>query len=135
MGSSLRMMRVIDSRTAGQRTRVIVEGGPDLGSSSLAERRDRLRSQFDRFRLAAVAEPRGSDALVGALLCKPSDSACTADVIFFDNGGYLDMSGHAIIGLAVTLLTRRLETDTGGLRARISIPVAGCTMSCTPARY
>lgn len=103
MGSSLQMMRVIDSHTAGQPTRVIVEGGPDLGSSSLAERRDRLRNQFDRFRSAVVGEPRGSDALLGAILCKPSDPSCAEGVIFFDKAGYLEMSGHGMIGLAVTL--------------------------------
>ncbi|HEV8659156.1 MAG TPA: proline racemase family protein, partial [Thermoanaerobaculia bacterium] len=121
MGTSLRMMRVIDSHTAGQPTRVIVEGGPDLGSSSLAERRDRLRNQFDRFRSAVVGEPRGSDTLVGAMLSKPSDPSCAEGVIFFDNSGYLDMSGHGMIGLAVTLEylgrisagAHRIETPAG----------------------
>ena len=127
MGSSLRMMRVVDSHTAGQPTRVIVEGGPDLGSSPLAERRDRLRTNFDRFRSAVVGEPRGSDALVGALLTKPSDESCAAGVIFFDNAGYLDVSGAGMIGLAVTLeyLGRigtglsRIETPIGVVTADI----------------
>ncbi|HSP34602.1 MAG TPA: proline racemase family protein, partial [Thermoanaerobaculia bacterium] len=61
MGSSLRMMRAIDSHTAGQPTRVVVEGLPDLGTGTMAERADRLRQQFDRFRSAVVGEPRGSD--------------------------------------------------------------------------
>lgn len=115
------MIRVIDSHTAGHPTRVIVDGGPDLGSGSIAERRDRLRKTFDRLRSAVVGEPRGSDALVGAILLKPSDPANTAGVIFFDNFGYLDMSGHAMIGLVVTLeylghINRgpfRIETPAG----------------------
>src|SRR5512133_3089037 len=102
MGSSLRMMRVVDSHTAGQPTRVIVEGGPDLGtSSSVGEQRERLRTQFDRFRSAVVGEPRGSDTLVGAMLCKATDPSAETGVIFFDNSGYLDVSAHGIIGLAV----------------------------------
>jgi 4-hydroxyproline epimerase len=97
------MMRVIDSHTAGQPTRVIVDGGPDLGGGSMAERRERMQSQFDRFRSAVTAEPRGSDALLGAMLCNPVDDSCAAGVVFFDNAGYLDFSGHGLIGLAVTL--------------------------------
>lgn len=140
MGSSLRMMRVVDSHTAGQPTRVIVEGGPDLGSSSLAERRDRLRTNFDRFRSAVVGEPRGSDALVGALLTKPSDESCAAGVIFFDNAGYLDISGHGMIGLAVTLeyLGRigtglsRLETPAGVVTADIH-PIGDISIQNVPS--
>jgi 4-hydroxyproline epimerase len=41
MGTSLRMMRVIDSHTAGQPTRIIIDGGPDLGRNSIPERRER----------------------------------------------------------------------------------------------
>src|SRR5437588_7785692 len=103
MGSSLRMMRVIDSHTAGQPTRVIVEGGPDPGTGPLIERRERLRKNFDRFRSGVVGEPRGSDAMVGALLVKPSDPTCEQGVIFFDNAGYLDMCGHGLIGVVATL--------------------------------
>jgi len=97
------MVRVIDSHTAGQPTRIVVEGGPDLGAGSIAERRDRFRLNFDRFRRAIVAEPRGHDALVGALLCPPADPSNTAAVIFFDDSAYLPMSGHGVIGLLATL--------------------------------
>jgi 4-hydroxyproline epimerase len=40
---------------------------------------------------------------VGALLCEPADSTCCAGVIFFNNVGVLNMCGHGMIGLAVTL--------------------------------
>jgi 4-hydroxyproline epimerase len=140
MGTSLRMMRVIDSHTAGQPTRVIVEGSPDLGSSSLAERRDRLRNQFDRFRSAVVGEPRGSDTLVGAMLTKPSDPSCAEGVIFFDNSGYLDMSGHAMIGLAVTLEylgriragAHRIETPAGVVTVDIH-PIGDISIQNVPS--
>ncbi len=128
MGTSLRMMRAIDSHTAGQATRVIVEGGPDPGSGSFAERRERLRKNFDRFRSAVVGEPRGSEAMVGALLCKPSEPSCTAGVIFFDKVSYLGMCGHGIIGLVATLEylghikssgVHRIETPVGVVTAEI----------------
>ena len=96
-------MRVIDSHTEGEPTRVIVDGGPPLGDGPLAERRSRFAREFDHFRRFAVNEPRGHDAIVGALLCEPHDPSCAAGVIFFNNVGYIGMCGHGTIGLAVTL--------------------------------
>ncbi|MBI3503537.1 MAG: proline racemase family protein [Proteobacteria bacterium] len=114
-------MRVIDSHTEGEPTRLIVEGGPALGSGPLSERRARFAREFDSFRSFAVNEPRGYDALVGALLCEPVDGSCAAGLIFFNNVGYLGMCGHGTIGAAVTLAhmgrigpgTQRFETPVG----------------------
>ena len=89
-------VRVIDSHTAGEPTRVVVAGGPDLGAGSLAERLIRFRAEHDDFRSAVINEPRGSDALVGALLCPPVDDTCVAGVIFFNNVAYLGMCVHSV---------------------------------------
>jgi 4-hydroxyproline epimerase len=94
---------VIDSHTAGEPTRVVIDGGPDLGAAPLADRALRLRHDHDRFRRAVVNEPRGSEVLVGALLIPPCDPASAAGVIFFNNVGYLGMCGHGTIGLVATL--------------------------------
>jgi 4-hydroxyproline epimerase len=94
---------VIDSHTAGEPTRVVVAGGPDLGHGTVADQLAVLRDRHDRFRSAVVNEPRGSDVLVGALLCEPADPACAAGVVFFNNVGYLGMCGHGTIGVVRTL--------------------------------
>ena len=96
-------MRVIDSHTEGEPTRVILDGGPPLGDGPLAERRARFAREFDHVRRFAVTEPHGHEAMVGALLCEPHDPTCAAGVIFFDNTGYLGMCGHGTIGLVVSL--------------------------------
>ncbi len=114
-------MRIIDSHTAGEPTRVIIEGGPDLGTGSIAERRERFVNEFDAVRSFCVNEPRGHDAIVGALLCEPVNPDCAAGVIFFNNVGTIGMCGHGTIGLAVTLAhlgrigagVHRLETPVG----------------------
>ncbi len=114
-------VRVIDSHTGGEPTRVVVSGGPDLGTGPLAERRDLLRDKYDGYRSAVVNEPRGSDVLVGAWLCEPTDPSCVAGVIFFNNVGYLGMCGHGTMGVAVTLAhlgrigpgIHKLETPVG----------------------
>jgi 4-hydroxyproline epimerase len=121
MSSSTAAMRVIDSHTEGEPTRVIIEGGPDLGRGPLRERLRRFRETADSCRSTAINEPRGSDALVGALLCEPEDPSCAAGVIFFNNTGYLNMCGHGAMGVAVTLAylgrmapgAHRLETPVG----------------------
>src|SRR5579872_1490683 len=99
----MRRVEVIDSHTAGEPTRVVISGGPDLGRSAMAGRLARFRAAHDKFRSAVVNEPRGSDVIVGALLCEPFDGQSTAGVIFFNNVGYLGMCGHGTIGLVVTL--------------------------------
>jgi len=112
---------VIDSHTAGEPTRVVVSGGPDLGGGDLSLRRERFRREHDDFRSAVVNEPRGSDVIVGALLCEPADPRCAAGVIFFDNVGTMGMCGHGVMGVAVTLAhlgrispgTHLLETPVG----------------------
>jgi 4-hydroxyproline epimerase len=121
MRPSRTRVQVIDSHTGGEPTRVVTSGGPDLGRGSMAERRAAFRERFDPFRSAVVNEPRGSDVMVGALLCEPVDPSCAAGVIFFNNVGYLNMCGHGTIGVAVTLAelgrigpgTHRLETPVG----------------------
>ncbi|MFT4197671.1 MAG: proline racemase family protein [Pseudoxanthomonas sp.] len=94
---------VIDSHTAGEPTRVVVAGFPDLGDGDLAGCRERFRAEFDHWRSAIVCEPRGSDTVVGALLLPARDPRACTGVIFFNNVGYLGMCGHGTIGLVRTL--------------------------------
>lgn len=123
-------MRVIDSHTEGAPTRVIVDGGPGLGAGSLRERLERFRDRADSCRRFAISEPRGSDAVVGALLCEPVDEACAAGVIFFNNTGYLNMCGHGAMGVVVTLAylgrigpgIHRLETPVGVVQVELLSP-------------
>ncbi len=115
-------MRVIDSHTEGEPTRVIVDGAPDLGSGPLPERLARLRDEHDDLRRTVILEPRGSDALVGALLCPPTREDCVAGVLFFNNRGYLGMCGHGTIGVAVTLAwLERIEPGTWQLETPVGV--------------
>jgi len=106
---------------------VVVSGGPDLGGGPMADRLSRFRSEFDEFRSAVVNEPRGSDVVVGALLCEPLDAGSAAGVIFFNNVGYLGMCGHGTIGLMVTLAhmdkigagEHSIETPVGTVRSTL----------------
>ena len=119
--------RIIDSHTAGEPTRVVVSGGPDLGAGDMASRRDRFRADHDAWRRALVNEPRGSDVIVGALLCAPVDPASACGVIFFNNVGFIGMCGHGTIGVVATLAhlgrigpgDHRIETPVGNVTATL----------------
>ena len=99
----MQRIRVIDSHTGGEPTRLVLDGFPDLGHGSMAERRSRLAGEHDAFRQACMREPRGNEVLVGALLCEPVSPAASAGVVFFNEVGYLGMCGHGTIGLVVSL--------------------------------
>jgi 4-hydroxyproline epimerase len=123
----MKRIRVMDSHTGGEPTRLVVDGFPDLGTGSMAERKTVLATQFDDWRAATVLEPRGNDVIVGALLCEPVSRAAAAGVIFFNNTGYLNMCGHGTIGLVVTLAhtgrisagVHTIETPVGDVRATL----------------
>jgi len=124
----MKTLNVIDSHTGGEPTRLVVSGGPDLGNGTLAERLDVFRTRFDDWRAGIVTEPRGSDVVVGALLCEPDAADCAAGVIFFNNVGYLGMCGHGTIGLVVSLAhmgrirpgQHRIETPVGIVEATLN---------------
>ncbi|MCV2879338.1 proline racemase family protein [Sedimentimonas flavescens] len=114
-------MHVIDSHTGGEPTRVILDGGPDLGSGPLAERAQRLATEYRDFYRSVILEPRGQVAMVCALLVEPVDPSCVTGVIYFDSEAVLGMCGHGTIGLAATLVhmgriglgQHRIETPVG----------------------
>ncbi len=118
-------LSVIDSHTGGEPTRIVINGAPDLGGGDMATRLIQLRDHHDWLRAATVNEPRGSEVIVGALLCEPVNPACAAGIIFFNNVGYLGMCGHGTMGLMVTLAhlgrigpgAHRIETSVGEVTA------------------
>jgi proline racemase len=120
-------IRIVDSHTGGEPTRLVIEGGPDLGPGPLAGRVRIFQEQFDPYRSAVVNEPRGSDVMVGALLVEPHEPGCAAGVIFFNNVGYLGMCGHGTMGVVASLahLGRlqpgvvRLDTPVGVVTAEL----------------
>lgn len=118
-------LQIIDSHTEGEPTRVVVSGGPDLGNGTMAEKSKRLREDHDWLRSAVCNEPRGHDAMVGALICEPGEPDCVCGVIFFNNRSTLNMCIHGTIGLTVTLAhmgkigpgAHRIDTPVGVVTA------------------
>lgn len=126
-GSKLQRVQVVDSHTAGEPTRVVIEGGPDLGTGDLNAKRALFQERYADFRSAVISEPRGSEVRVGALLLEPVDPSCAAGVIFFNNVGCLQMCGHGTLGIVATLAhlgridpgAHRIETPAGVVTASL----------------
>ncbi len=124
----IRSIEVIDSHTEGEPTRVIVSGWPEPAGATMWERRETLRRELDALRVGVVREPRGNDAIVGALLTSPVNPGSLAGVIFFNDVGYLGMCGHGTIGVVRTLEllgrirpgTVCLDTPAGTVRAELA---------------
>lgn len=94
----------------------------------MAERRDWMCAHQDHLRRAVVCEPRGHAAIVGALLTPPISDDAAAGIVFFNNGTYLGMCGHGLIGVVRTLdyLGRlapgisRFDTPVGTVSAELA---------------
>ena len=134
-------MRVVDSHTEGEPTRVVVDGWPALSANTMEDRRDELRAQYDHLRRAVVCEPRGHAAIVGALLTPPVTPGAAAGIVFFNNGTYLGMCGHGLIGVVRTLqylgrLSPGVATfDTPAGTVRTELADDGCvTIQNVPSR-
>jgi 4-hydroxyproline epimerase len=95
-------LRVVDSHTGGEPTRLVVKGVPELGGD-VHQRLAALRDEHDWIRTTLCLEPRGSGVAVGAAMFPPSREGCTVDLVFFNNEGYLGMCGHGTIGVLVSL--------------------------------
>ena len=123
----MQKITVIDSHTAGEPTRVVLEGAPALQGATLAEQRADFSRRHDAFRAAVACEPRGSDTMVGALLVAPRAPGCVAGMIFFNNVGMLGMCGHGTIGVVATLAhlgrigpgRHRLDTPVGPVETEL----------------
>ncbi len=119
--------RLIDSHTGGEPTRLVVAGGPDLGTGPMAERRERFRREHDRWRRALANEPRGNDVIVGGIVTPPEHAGSVCGIVFFNNTGYLGMCGHGTIGLVATLAwlkrigpgVHAIDTPVGTVRAEL----------------
>ncbi len=124
-------IKVIDTHTEGEPTRIIISGFEDLPGKTVLEKRDYFKKNLDWVRRVILYEPRGHSDQFGAVLL-PSNKA-DFGVFFIDTAGYLDMCGHATIGVATTVINLGLikargpetvitfETPAGIVKARCRV--------------
>jgi len=96
-------IKVIDSHTEGEPTRLVLDGVPSLGDGPIASRVQKFRENFEDWFAPLLREPRAYEAMVGAWVGEPTAPGAIKDVIFFNPAGPLGMCGHGTIGLVASL--------------------------------
>lgn len=123
----------IDSHTAGEPTRIVTGGLPEIEGATMVEKREALRRDHDHLRRGLVLEPRGHDAIIVAYLMEPCAAGADLGVVFANDAGYLGMCGHGAIGVATVAVTTGqvkavegitevvLDTPAGIVRCRVRV--------------
>lgn len=93
-----RTIQAIDSHTAGEATRIVVGGIPNIKGNTMPEKKQYLEDHLDHIRTAIMLEPRGHNDMFGSVMTQPCDPDADFGIIFMDGGGYLNMCGHGSIG-------------------------------------
>lgn len=101
-----RSIQAIDSHTAGEATRIVVGGIPNIKGNSMPEKKEYLEENLDYLRTAIMLEPRGHNDMFGSVMTQPCCPDADFGIIFMDGGGYLNMCGHGTIGA----MTAAIET-------------------------
>lgn len=123
----MRKVRVIDSHTEGEPTRLIISGLPEPVGANIQERVASVKALFDSHYRPLLLEPRSYEAVVGAWLGPPTAPDCLHDLIFFNPAGVLGMCGHGTIGIGATLAqlgqikpgSYRFNTPAGIVSAKV----------------
>jgi proline racemase len=110
----------VDTHAGGQPTRIVVAGVGDLGGDSMPGCRDEFRHRFDHLRAGLLAEPRGHAGMFGCVLVDPRDPSADFGAVFMHNDGYVDVSGHAAMGVITALVENGIVEAEGGI-ARVAL--------------
>lgn len=104
----------IDVHTAGEPVRVVTAGFPPICGDSMLERRKYVLGNLDRYRRMIMREPRGHDAMYGAILTPPATPDGDIGVLFTDNGGMGTMCGHGTIGVSKAVFDTGMRSPKEG---------------------
>ena len=98
-----RMNRVVavDTHTAGELTRIVLEGGPELPDFPASELRSFFETHLDDWRKTITWEPRGHRDLEVAWLCQTQQPDIDFRLVFMDARRYPLACGTATIGAVV----------------------------------
>lgn len=105
-------LRAIDSHTAGEPTRIVTEGMPEVPGATMPEKKAFLEENLDYVRTALMHEPRGHQNMFGSIKMPKTVDEADFGIIFMDGGGYLNMCGHGTIGFCSAMVdTKQVEVQ------------------------
>lgn len=97
------MIETVDTHTGGEPTRIILSGIPKLEGNSVREKRDYFKEHYDYIRTRLTYEPRGHAGMLCAAVVPPTMPEADFGIFYMDDVQYLDMCGHASIGVGTAL--------------------------------
>src|SRR5271170_1018654 len=100
----------IDGHTCGNPVRLVLGGGPLLHGATMSEKRQDFLKRFDWVRRSLMFEPRGHDAMSGAILYPPLRDDCDVAILYIEVTGCLPICGHGTIGSVTFALEHGLVT-------------------------
>ena len=124
----------IDSHTAGEPTRLIINGIGPVQGKTMEEKYRYFIDNLDHVRLQLTREPRGHRDMMAALVTEPTTDGADFGLIYMDARRYPYLCGHATIGAVTTLIetgilqpsnatetTVNVDTPSGPMKTRAFI--------------
>jgi proline racemase len=123
----------IDTHTEGMPARIITSGVGRLPGATMADRRRYVIQERDDLRRLLMHEPRGHQAMSGAILQESTRPDADYGVVFIEVSGCLPMCGHGAIGTVTALVETgmvevtepvtvvRLDTPAGVVEASVEV--------------
>ena len=117
------IIQTIDTHTAGEPLRIILNGLPEIKGNTILEKRKYMKENLDHLRTALMFEPRGHADMYGAIITEPENEDSDFGVLFLHNEGYSTMCGHGIIALTkVVMQTGMIESIEPITEIKIDTP-------------
>jgi len=119
----------IDGHTCGNPVRLVIGGAPLLRGATMSEKRQDFVAHFDWVRRSLMFEPRGHDAMSGAILYPPLRQDCDIAILYIEVTGCLPMCGHGTIGSVTFALEHGLVTPREEGLVALDAPAGRVTAS------
>ena len=128
-----KILKIIETHTAGSPTRHIVGGAPQIKGTTMAEKMQYLHDHHDWIRKVVMQEPRGHASMSGALYVPPCNPEADMGILYFDACDYMTMCGHSTIAVSTVLVeagmvekkepvtTVKLDTPAGLVTAEVRV--------------
>jgi len=114
-------VNAVDTHTEGDPTRFILSGVKEIKGSTMVDKLNYFKDNYDEIRKTIMQEPRGHIDMFGAILTAPTSEDTDFGIIFMDNDGYLNMCGHGIIA-AATVAKKLGLIDINRERVKVDTP-------------
>lgn len=128
-----KILKIIESHTAGSPTRHIVGGAPRIKGNTMAEKMQYMHDHHDWIRKVVMQEPRGHASMSGTLYVPPCNPEADMGILYFDACDYMTMCGHSTIAVSTVLVEAgmvekkepvtvvKLDTPAGLVTAEVTV--------------